>query len=36
MIKGKILIADDDPDILDVLRITLEGEGYEVLEAHDG
>src|SRR3989338_5869840 len=36
MLKEKILIADDDPDILDVIRITLETEGYEVLEAHDG
>lgn len=36
MLKEKILIADDDPDILDVIRITLEAEGYEVLEARDG
>lgn len=36
MLKEKILIADDDPDILDVLRITLEAEGYEVIDAHDG
>ena len=36
MSMGKILIVDDDPDILDVLKITLEGEGYQVVEAHDG
>jgi len=36
MPKTKILIVDDDPDILDVLRITLEDEGYEIAEAHDG
>lgn len=36
MLKEKILIADDDSDILDVIRITLETEGYEVIEAHDG
>lgn len=36
MLKEKILIVDDDPDILDVLKITLEDEGYEVIEAHDG
>jgi len=36
MSRGKILIVDDDPDILDVLRITLEAEGYEVIEGHDG
>jgi len=32
----KILVVDDDPDIRDVLRITLEAEGYEVFEAGDG
>ncbi len=36
MLKEKILIADDDPDILDVIKITLETEGYEVLEAQNG
>ena len=36
MLREKILIVDDDPDILDVLKITLEAEGYEVIEAHDG
>lgn len=36
MVREKILIVDDDPDILDVLRIILEAEGYEVTEAHDG
>ncbi len=32
----KILIVDDDPDIRDVLRITLEDEMYEVTEAENG
>lgn len=32
----KILIADDDPEILEVLRLLLTGEGYQVVEAHDG
>jgi diguanylate cyclase (GGDEF)-like protein len=36
MPREKILIADDDSDILDVLRITLEAEGYDVIESHDG
>lgn len=36
MTKEKILIVDDDSDILDVLRITLEAEGYEVIEGHNG
>jgi diguanylate cyclase (GGDEF)-like protein len=32
----RILVVDDEEDIRDVLRITLEGEGYEVLEATNG
>jgi diguanylate cyclase (GGDEF)-like protein len=32
----KILIADDDPDIRDILKLTLQEENYEVLEARDG
>lgn len=31
-----ILIADDDPQIREVVRILLENEGYRVLEAEDG
>ena len=34
--KRKILFADDDPGIREVLRILLEGEGYDVVEAADG
>lgn len=36
MSKTKIIIVDDDPDIRDVLSLTLTEEGYEVLEAGDG
>lgn len=36
MKKRKILFADDDPEIREVVRILLEGEGYEVDEAADG
>ena len=36
MSKKHILIVDDDPDILDVLRLTLPEEEYDVVEAHDG
>ncbi|MDD5004911.1 MAG: response regulator [Candidatus Omnitrophica bacterium] len=36
MPKLKILVVDDDPDIRDVLKITLTEEGYEVIEAPDG
>ncbi|MCM8801206.1 MAG: response regulator [Candidatus Omnitrophica bacterium] len=32
----RILIVDDDPDIRDVLKLTLSEEKYEVLEAGDG
>ncbi len=36
MARERILVVDDEADIRDVLRITLEGEGYEVQEAGDG
>jgi len=32
----KILIADDDPDIRDILKLTLSEENYETVEAKDG
>ncbi|OFW61450.1 MAG: hypothetical protein A2V52_03520 [Actinobacteria bacterium RBG_19FT_COMBO_54_7] len=32
----KILVMDDDPDIIDALDTLLGGEGYEVITAHDG
>ena len=32
----KILIADDDPDIRDILKLTLSEENYETIEAGDG
>ena len=32
----KILIVDDDPDIRDILKLTLSEENYEVIEAADG
>ncbi len=33
---GKILVVDDDPDILDALTMILESEGYAVCTARDG
>ena len=33
---ARILIIDDDPQILNMLRQTLEREGYEVIDASDG
>lgn len=32
----KILIADDEPDILEILKYNLANEGYEVIAAKDG
>jgi two-component system KDP operon response regulator KdpE len=32
----KILIADDDPQLLKALRITLRSQGYEIITAQDG
>lgn len=32
----KILIADDEPDILEILDYNLSGEGYHVIKAKDG
>ncbi len=36
MAKKRILIADDDADILDVLRLSIPEDEYEVIEARDG
>jgi diguanylate cyclase (GGDEF)-like protein len=36
MVKPRILLVDDDPDILDVLEIALHDENYEILKAMDG
>jgi CheY-like chemotaxis protein len=33
---AKILIVDDDPDFVEVTRIVLESNGYDVLSASDG
>jgi len=35
-IKGEILLVDDDPDILDSLRIILENHGYTIRTAANG
>ena len=34
--KPRILIVDDEPDLVAVLRLGLQMEGFEVLEAGDG
>ena len=36
MADGKILVADDDKNICELLRLYLEKEGYAVVLAHDG
>ncbi|MGE5520794.1 MAG: response regulator transcription factor [Candidatus Dadabacteria bacterium] len=33
---GRVLIADDEPDIVELLKYNLEKEGYEVTSAKDG
>jgi DNA-binding response OmpR family regulator len=33
---GKILVVDDDPDILDAVAMILESQGYKVVTARDG
>lgn len=34
--KKKVLVADDDPSILEVIELMLTEEGYEVITAVDG
>jgi DNA-binding response OmpR family regulator len=34
--QDKILVVDDDPDILDALTMILESQGYQVITARDG
>ena len=36
MPMGKILVADDDKNICELIRLYLEKEGYAVVMAHDG
>jgi DNA-binding response OmpR family regulator len=33
---GKILVVDDDPDILDAITMILESQGYSIVTARDG
>jgi two-component system alkaline phosphatase synthesis response regulator PhoP len=34
--QRKVLIADDEPDIVEILKYNLEKEGYEIISAKDG
>ena len=36
MNKPKVLLVDDDPDIVETIQFSLEQEGFEVLTAGDG
>ena len=36
MPKGRVLVIDDEEDVREVLKLHLEGAGYNVLEAEDG
>lgn len=33
---ARILVVDDDPDIVETITLVLEGAGYEVVSAHSG
>jgi DNA-binding response OmpR family regulator len=35
-VPAKILVVDDHESVRDLLRLLLEGEGYQVIEAKDG
>ena len=32
----KILVADDRPEVVELVRVTLEGEDYQIVDASDG
>lgn len=34
--RARVLVVDDEPDVLLLCRVNLEFEGYEVIEARDG
>jgi len=34
--RKRILVADDDPDLLDLLKMNLSAQGYEILTAANG
>ena len=36
MVSGRILVIDDEDDVREVLRLHLEGAGYNILEAENG
>jgi DNA-binding response OmpR family regulator len=36
MVKRKVLVVDDDPKIVELIRLYLEKDGYRVFAAHDG
>jgi len=36
MAKAKILIIDDDIDLVEAMRISLENAGFEIIDAQDG
>ena len=36
MARGKVLVIDDDPEVVEIVKLNLEVEGYEVVPAYDG
>ncbi len=35
-IKGQVLVIDDDPDMVEAIRMTLKANGYQVFQAANG
>lgn len=33
---ARILLVDDDPDFVEIIRLTLQAEGHEIISASDG
>ena len=36
MVDAKILVVDDDPDIMEIISFSLEREGYQIIRASNG
>jgi two-component system alkaline phosphatase synthesis response regulator PhoP len=36
MAESKILVIDDDIDLVEIIRVTLENDGFEVIDAQNG
>lgn len=36
MKRPRVVVVEDEPEMLDIIRVNLEQAGYEVIQAHDG